>query len=328
MHKFFHHREQVEETIRQLRESVNKLHLLEKEYLEQEEKLFVISEFANDWEYWQATDGHYKYVSPSCEIVTGYSSQEFYDDPDLLKKIIAFSNWEKWEEHNCSMVREGKVDPVEFKIHTKDGKSRWIQHICQTVIGKNGESHGIRGSNRDITELKILQEKLTHMAGHDLLTGLPNRNLFMEHLDQSIKEARRNGKRFAVVFIDLDDFKDINDTHGHEAGDTVLQKLAQMLIGVTRENDIVARLGGDEFVGIFDVRHNEDIDVIKKRISVNVNNSIHYSDCDITIYFSLGVSLYPVDGTTRDKLLKKADQEMYQQKRINKARRKEKIENT
>lgn len=328
MHKFFHHREQVEETIKQLRESVDKLHLLEKEYLEQEEKLFVISEFANDWEYWQASDGHYKYVSPSCESVTGYTPQEFYDDPDLLKKIIAFDNWEKWQEHNCCMVRDGHVDPVEFKIHTKNGKSRWIQHICQTVFGKNGESHGIRGSNRDITELKVLQEKLKHMAGHDLLTGLPNRNLFMEHLDQTIKEAKRNGTMFAVVFIDLDDFKAINDSHGHEAGDTVLIRLAQMLTGVTRENDIVARLGGDEFVGIFDVSNDEDIDVIEKKISDNVLGKIHYSTCDISIHFSLGVSLYPVDGRTVDTLLKKADQQMYKQKRINKARRKNKIENT
>lgn len=326
MHKFFHHREQVEETIEQLRESVNKLQILEEEYLKQEEKLFVISEFANDWEYWQANDGHYKYVSPSCEIVTGYTAQEFYDDPDLLKKIIAFGNWEKWEEHNCSMVREGQSDPVEFKIHTKNGKSRWIQHICQTVFGKNGENHGIRGSNRDITELKVLQEKLKHMAGHDLLTGLPNRNLFMEHLDQTIKEAKRNGSMFAVVFIDLDDFKDINDTHGHEAGDTVLRRLARMLTGVTRENDIVARLGGDEFVGIFDVSHDDDIDVIKMKISDNVLSCIHYSSYDIAVHFSLGVSLYPIDGTTVDTLLKKADQEMYQQKRINKARRKSKIE--
>jgi len=201
MSQFSRHREQVESTINQLRELINKLQILEDEYLRQEEKLFVISEFANDWEYWQAPDGHYKYVSPSCKVVTGYKPQEFYDDPALLKKIIAFDNWEKWKAHSHSMAKNGLVNPIEFKIHTKEGKSRWIHHICQTVTGRNGENLGVRGSNRDITELKKLQEKLKHMAGHDLLTGLPNRSLFLEHLKQTIKEAKRNGRMFAVVLL-------------------------------------------------------------------------------------------------------------------------------
>ncbi len=321
MTQFSQHREQLEETIKLLRELINKLQILEDEYLKQEEKLFVISEFANDWEYWQTPDGKYKYVSPSCKAVTGYTPQEFYDDPDLLQKIIALDNWEKWKAHSHSMAQNGLVNPLEFKIHTKKGKARWIHHICQTVTGKKGENLGVRGSNRDITQLKDLQEKLKHMAGHDLLTGLPNRSLFLEHLQQTIKEARRNKTMFAVVFIDLDDFKEINDTYGHEAGDTVLQKLSRTLAGVTRENDIVARLGGDEFVGLFDVSHNTDVSVIKRKISDDVLNEIHCPKYNITIHYSLGVSIYPTDGTSVDTLLKKADQAMYLQKKINKAER-------
>ncbi len=321
MQKFSHHREQVEETINQLRELINKLQNMEQEYLKQEEKLLVISEFANDWEYWQAPDGHYRHVSPSCKIVTGYSPQEFYDDPDLLKKIIDFDNWERWKAHSHSMAKNGLVNPIEFKIHTKSGESRWIHHICQTVTGRKGENLGVRGSNRDITELKILQKKLKHMAGHDLLTGLPNRSLFLEHLEQTIKEAKRNSTMFAVVFIDLDDFKEINDTYGHEAGDTVLKKLARMLTEATRANDIVARLGGDEFVGIFDVSNDEDIEIIQKKIFDNVLSEIHCSTYQTTVHVSLGVSIYPRNGTNVDTLLRKADQAMYQQKVINKAKR-------
>ena len=321
MQEFSNHREQVEATIDQLRDLINKLQILEQEYLRQEEKLFIISEFANDWEYWQAPDGHYRYVSPSCKIVTGYCQQEFYNDPDILKKIIVPNNWDRWKVHSHSMAKNGLVNPIEFKIHTKDGESRWIHHICQAVTGKNGENLGVRGSNRDITELKILQEKLKHMAGHDLLTGLPNRSLFLEHLEQTVKEAKRNKMMFAVVFIDLDDFKEINDTYGHEAGDTVLKKLAQMLTKVTRENDIVARLGGDEFVGIFDVSDDEDIEIIQKKIFNNVLSEIHCSTYQITVHVSLGVAIYPKDGTNVDTLLRKADQAMYQQKTINKAER-------
>ncbi len=322
MPKFFHHREQVGETIEQLRELINKLQVLENEYLKQEETLFVISEFANDWEYWQAPDGLYKYVSPSCKVVTGYRPKEFYADPNLLQKIIAPTNWEKWKAHSHSMAQNGLVNPIEFKIKTKDGDTRWIHHICQTVTGQNGENLGVRGSNRDITNLKELQERLKHMAGHDLLTELPNRALFMEHLSQTIKKARRNSTMFAVVFIDLDDFKAINDTHGHEAGDHVLKKLAHTLTGVLRENDIVARLGGDEFVGLFDLKDDTDLTVIRKKISATLPEAILCSTYDITIHYSLGVSIYPTDGSTVDALLRKADQEMYRQKENNKAERK------
>ncbi len=322
MPQFSQHREQVKTTIDQLRDLINKLQILEDEYLKQEEKLFVISEFANDWEYWQAPDGHYKYVSPSCKIVTGYAPQEFYDNPDLLKKIIAFDNWKRWKAHSHSMAKNGLVNPIEFKIHTKEGKSRWIHHICQTVTGQYGENLGVRGSNRDITELKRLQDKLKHMAGHDLLTGLPNRSLFLEHLDQTIKEAKRNTEMFAVVFIDLDDFKYINDKYGHEAGDTVLKKIAHALTGVTRANDIVARLGGDEFVGLFELSHDADITVIREKIFGDLLSEVHCSTYDITIHFSFGVSIYPTDGKSVDTLMKKADQAMYLQKELNKATRK------
>lgn len=324
MPNFSNHRQQIEETIDGLRELINRLQTLEDDYLRQEETLFIISKFANDWEYWQDTDGHYKYVSPSCKRVTGYEPAEFYNDPDILKKIIAPDNWQRWQAHSHNMEKNGLVAPIEFKIRTKKGKIRWIHHICQPIMGKNGENLGIRGSNRDITDLKQLQERLKHMAGHDLLTGLPNRSLFLEHLDHMIKEAKRNDTMFAVVYIDLDDFKEINDSHGHEAGDTVLKKLARTLTEVTRENDIVARLGGDEFVGLFDVRHETDVETIKKKIFRTVLREIHCSTYDIAIHYSLGVSVYPIDGTTVDTLLQKADQAMYRQKEKNKAERRKK----
>lgn len=321
MTEFSHHQKQVKETIEQLRSLINKLQTLEDDFLQQEEKLFVISEYANDWEYWQAPDGHYKYVSPSCKNVTGYTQQEFYNDPKLLEKIITHDNWKKWQAHSHSVAQSGRVTPIEFKIQTKDGETRWIHHICQTITRTSGENIGIRGSNRDITDLKKLEEKLKHMAGHDLLTGLPNRFLFMEHLKQAIREAKRNDTMFAVVFIDLDDFKEINDTHGHEAGDTVLKKLAETLTAVTRQNDIVARLGGDEFVGIFEVVHDTDVAVIRNKIFQDVANEIHCPTYNILIHYSFGVSVYPNDGTSADALLKKADNAMYRQKEQNKAAR-------
>lgn len=322
MPEFSHHRRRITETIDKLQDLLNRLEIMEKEYQEQEETLFVISEFANDWEYWQDPSGRYKYVSPSCESVTGYSPDEFYTDPNLLEKIIDRRNWDKWKAHSHSVEQNDRVEPLEFKIRTKEGKSRWIHHICRTVVGKDGENLGIRGSNRDITELKELQERFKQLAGHDLLTGLPNRSLFLEHLEQTIKKARRNRTMFAVVFIDLDDFKEINDTYGHQAGDTVLKKLAATLAGASRENDIVARLGGDEFVGLFDLKQETDVHVIREKIFGTLPRAIHCSTYDIMIHYSLGMSIYPLDGKELDTLLKKADQAMYRQKKQNKAARK------
>lgn len=323
MMNFSHHRQEVRETIDSLRELIDKLQTLEEEYLRQDEKLYVISEFANDWEYWQAPDGHYKYVSPSCVRVTGYSPDDFYSDPELLAKIMTSKNWEKWKAHSHQMAEDGQVTPVEFEIHTKDGRVKWIHHICQTVTGKNGENLGIRGSNRDITEIKELQEKLKHMAGHDLLTGLPNRSLFLEYLDQTIKESKRNMAMFAVVFIDLDDFKGINDNFGHEAGDMVLKKMALTLTGVLREDDIIARMGGDEFIGLFSLAQGTDVSVIQEKIFKDALRQFHCETYDITVRYSLGISVYPKDGITADVLLQQADMAMYRQKQINKAARSE-----
>jgi diguanylate cyclase (GGDEF)-like protein len=212
------------------------------------------------------------------------------------------------------MRKDGVVEPLEFQITTRDGTKRWIHHICQKVTGRDGRNLGIRGSNRDITELKQLQQKLTQMAGHDPLTGLPNRFLFLEHLNQSIKNASRHQSRFAVVFIDLDGFKEINDSYGHEAGDTVLVRLARSFSTLLRKNDIIARFGGDEFVACFDVQQDKDAAMIRQRVVELIPPLLECPSYNIEIRYSIGLSLYPHDGTTVDELLRVADREMYSQK--------------
>ncbi|MEN8188251.1 MAG: sensor domain-containing diguanylate cyclase [Thermodesulfobacteriota bacterium] len=318
MDDFYDYQRQIQETVEQMQGLITRLCTLEAGYLKQEEALFVISEFANDWEYWQDTDGRYLYVSPSCNQVTGYTPGDFYNDRNLLQQIILRDDWREWRNHSHIMRKDGVVEPLEFQIRTKEGEKRWIHHICQKVTAQDGRDLGIRGSNRDITQLKKLQEELTHMAGHDHLTGLPNRSLFLEHLSQSIKRANRENSRFIVAFIDLDGFKEINDTYGHKAGDNVLIKLAGTLSGLLRKNDIIARFGGDEFVACFEVHGEHDSATIKKRIEELIPSLISCPSYDIIIRYSLGLSLYPQDGTTIDDLLKVADQAMYAQKQCNK----------
>ncbi|MFZ5766698.1 MAG: diguanylate cyclase [Thermodesulfobacteriota bacterium] len=314
-------KKEIQSTIAGLQELIDRLRRLEESYLQQEEALTVISEFANDWEYWQDPSGVYKYVSPSCENVTGYKPEHFYADPDLLQKIIVPRDWSKWQKHSHTMAGNGMVEPVEFEIRTKTGETKWIHHICRVVSNSEGENIGIRGSNRDITDLKTLRDKLLHVAGHDPLTGLPNRLLMLEHLSQGIKEADRNGLMFAVAFIDLDDFKAINDRYGHEAGDHVLQRVAADLRTAVRDTDIVARIGGDEFVGIFQITSAGDTAALKERILARIKPEIICTRFALTIRLSIGMSIYPLDGRDIDTLLGKADKEMYAMKKMNKATR-------
>ena len=141
-------------TISSLQELMDKLNILSEAFLKQEECLYIISEFANDWEYWQSPDGSYRYVSPSSELITGYKPDDFYQDIDLIKKIIVDDDWDKWLIHSHDRDKRDEVEPIEFKIITKNGEERWIHHVCRVVTGNNGENLGIRGSNRDISELK------------------------------------------------------------------------------------------------------------------------------------------------------------------------------
>ncbi len=320
MKDFNDHKKNVRSILLELQELIDKLRSMEEEILSQEEALYVISKFAYDWEYWQGIDGTYKHVSPSCKTLTGYSPEEFYADPDLLQKIIIEKDWQKWQEHSHTMIRKDEMEPLEFEIRTKQGQTKWIHHVCRTVTNKQGDNIGIRGSNRDITDLKELQHRLLHVAGHDNLTGLANRSLLLEHLSQRLKEAKRNNSKFAVAFIDLDGFKGINDTLGHDAGDHVLRKVANDLQKNLRKEDIIARFGGDEFVGLFSISSAIDTATLKEKISNQIATKIHCSKFQIIIRLSIGISVYPADGTTIDVLLNKADNEMYAMKAINKAK--------
>ena len=319
--KFNTHKQQVEAVIDDLQSMMDKLKALEKSFLQHQEALYVISEFANDWEYWKDEEGEYQYVSPSCENITGYTPDDFYEDKNLLQKIIAPRDWHKWQDHNHNVAEDGAVEPIEFEIKTKSGEIKWMHHVCRIVQESSGKNMGIRGSNRDISQIKALQRELKHAAGHDILTGLANRKLLLEHLRQTIKEAKREDSMFVVAFIDLDNFKGINDTYGHDAGDHVLKRVAEDIKRNMRGDDIVARFGGDEFVGLFKISSQDDTDTIKQKILSQINTEIQCYKFAITIQLSIGMSVYPTDGTTYDTLLNLADDEMYAMKARNKSRR-------
>ncbi len=129
----------------------SKLKRTEKALRQSERRFRTVADFAYDWEYWQGPDGRFIYVSPSCKQITGYSPEEFYCNPDLLVNIIHPDDRKRWKTHTHKMLENGDMEPVEFRIITKDGEERLIHHVCRTVSGEEGENLGIRGGNRDIS---------------------------------------------------------------------------------------------------------------------------------------------------------------------------------
>ena len=165
---------------------------------------------------------------------------------------------------------------------------------------------------RQLNELQDSREQLEHLAGHDVLTGLPNRRLFQDRLEHALARAERTGERFALLFIDLDKFKNINDHWGHEAGDTVLQITAKRLASLTRRADTVARIGGDEFVILLNnPASREQIATIAEKLLDNLRSPMQWAGQEILVGYSVGISQYPDNGTTASALLASADKAMY-----------------
>ncbi len=170
--------------------------------------------------------------------------------------------------------------------------------------------------HRTLKELKQAQLKMQHMAHHDRLTGLPNRQLFLDILCKSVARASRNGKMVAVLFLDLDGFKSVNDNQGHGVGDLLLQAVAERLRGSIRESDLVARVGGDEFIIIIDCIHSvKDVTKVSKKIVKETSRAFFLDGNELFVTASIGISLYPHDSSDMETLVKNADFAMYIAKR-------------
>ena len=165
---------------------------------------------------------------------------------------------------------------------------------------------------RELTQRKQTEEKLARHAYYDNLTSLPNRRLFRSHLKQALTLARRNQRRLAVLFVDLDHFKAINDSWGHAVGDRLLQSAAKWLKSCLRASDIVARLGGDEFIILLpEIAQAEDATTVAKKLLSALRKPFRIEGREIFTSASIGISLYPDDGDEAEILMKNADQAMY-----------------
>lgn len=199
-----------------------------------------------------------------------------------------------------------------YRIVRKDGSIGFVEISVSLLKDANGDVVGFRGTGRDVTERKQLEQKLADIATHDSLTGLPNRILLNDRIAVGLAQAERSGSKLAVMMLDLDRFKDVNDTLGHSVGDELLKAVAQRLLKLVRKTDTVARLGGDEFVLVLpQVFQLEDAIKIAQKILKAVRKPFVLNGCELRITTSIGIAVYPEDGKDVDALLKNADIAMY-----------------
>lgn len=266
------------------------------------------------------TDGIIRYVNPAFEQMTGYSRDEAVGQPASLLKS-GFHDAVFYEKL-WSALRLGQDFRALFANRRKNGEVFFEEKHIRPFIGENGSIVSYVASGRIVSD--TLQEtllRLQHQAYHDALTGLPNRNLFMDRLGQALSRATRHNEGFAVVYIDLDDFKEINDRHGHAAGDTVLCATARCLVSCIRDEDTAARLGGDEFALILlDAARHKDVEIVLEKILATLAHGACHRDAEsdgeaqIPIRASIGACLFPLDGRDGQTLMCHADSAMYRQK--------------
>ncbi|MEX8505976.1 diguanylate cyclase domain-containing protein [Leptothrix ochracea] len=280
--------------------------------IESEERFRIIADYTYDWEYWQGVHGDMMYVSPACERVSGYAQADFYAHPDLLGSIIHQEDKKLYDDHKQHLLTVPESDVI-FRIIRKDGEVRWIAHGCRKVVTDDGRYLGLRSNDRDITDLKKAEQRARELAFFDQLTGLPNRRMLMDRLEQGLSQAKRFHRAMAVMFIDLDRFKQVNDRLGHEAGDDLLKEVARRLAGCVRAADTVARSGGDEFVVVLtEIQNPNDAILVAAKILQIIQIPVCLVGQMVDVSMSIGIALYPEGGQDdANALMRKADTAMY-----------------
>lgn len=256
-------------------------------------------------------DNQIVFVSDACEALLGYRADELTGTP-----ITNYMHPDDLAVTRASIVRVMNGQPhVDFRNRyiRKDGG---IVHILWAAFWS--EEVGARiGVARNVTALWQAEEELRFLAHHDPLTGLANRALFNDRLDTALRAARRHNSTLALLFLDIDDFKGINDVHGHAAGDRVLCTIARRLEGCVRETDTVARMGGDEFtVLLTDIQSEGAVsETVARILAVMAEPLDAQSGAANMPSCSIGIACYPADGEDADTLLSHADDDMYRIKR-------------
>ena len=262
------------------------------------------------------------YVSPQVRDLLGISPADYIMKADIWDSLIHPDDRDRMMAEYLSWLETGSPDAGDYRYIRPDGATVWIHDRSKLVRDADGTPLFVQGVMFDVTAQKEAELRAQHMAYHDTLTDLPNRAMFEEHLSLAIARAERAETSVAVLFMDLDGFKEVNDQMGHSAGDELLQVVAARLATATRATDLVARLGGDEFLVLLadlpDDRGPTAMEVIGRvtdRITGMVAEPMELRGRMVHTTISVGAAMYPVDAPDADELMRVADAAMYAHKR-------------
>jgi diguanylate cyclase (GGDEF)-like protein/PAS domain S-box-containing protein len=277
-----------------------------------EERFRLLAESAADvvYRFTVGPEPKFDYVNPAVEPALGYKPDDFYADPGLIVRLT--------HDDDVDIVRElgtvgvDGVRSVQLRMMRRDGTMIWTEHRVVPLRDADGTVTAITGIARDVTALKIKEAFLSHRALHDPLTGLPNRVLLLDRLEAALARMRRHHSHLAVLYLDLDRFKTVNDNLGHEVGDRLLNVVARRLQDTLRPSDSVARLGGDEFAALLpDLNDPSEAMQVAERLLAVIAAPVDLGEGKLVTTVSIGVAV-AVDGdASAGELLRRADFAMY-----------------
>jgi diguanylate cyclase (GGDEF)-like protein/PAS domain S-box-containing protein len=262
------------------------------------------------------------YMSPQVEDILGYPPEEWLSDPELWVKLLHPEDRERVITEHLRTNASGEPFIEEYRLLARDGRTVWIRDEAVLIKDEEGAVRFWQGVMIDITDRKDAENQVRFLAYHDGLTGLPNRTMFEEALGLAMARARRHKLGVAVLFLDLDNFKLVNDSLGHNAGDELLREVASRLRAVNREEDLVARQGGDEFLILLaDLREQEETtaatiaEQVARRIQAELGRAFLLAGTEFFVTASMGIGLYPAGAESARELMQQADAAMYRSKR-------------
>jgi diguanylate cyclase (GGDEF)-like protein/PAS domain S-box-containing protein len=290
-------------------------------------KFHTMLDWTYDVEYWIAPDGGFIYLTPSVQRITGYAADQFLAAPDLLDSLVHEEDRAEWQRQTrlCRAEQDsGAVREFDARILHRDGRVIWVAQTCRPVFDADGVGMGWRLTLRDIGARKAAEQQIRHLAYYDPLTGLPNRRLLMDRLGHALAGVARGREYGALMILDLDHFKVLNDTQGHDVGDKLLVEVAQRMLACVRQQDTVARLGGDEYVvmleqlGADEAQAASQAETVaeKVRAALAMPYQLHDPEHEYHSAASIGLTLFggAAGQDTVEGLLKQADVALYQAK--------------
>ncbi len=281
-----------------------------------EERFELAMRGANDGVYDWNLQNNEIYYSPRWKRMLGYEDHELPNEFSTWESLIDEKDRDRsWEMLNDYINGRRDNFHIEFKMQHKDG--HWVDILSRAFLVRDAQGNAVRtvGTHVDISEKKRQEAHILRQAHYDGLTGLPNRFLAMDRLAQLLKEASRDISKVAILFLDLDGFKRVNDTLGHETGDRLLVQAAERLQSVVREGDSVCRLGGDEFVVLLrNLGELTDARTVASSLISQFRHPFSLDERELVVTTSIGIAVYPSDGITPTELLRNADTAMYHSK--------------